>query len=370
MNQHSRYPQPPRGRRGRRAAMTGLAMLTAASMAVLAGGANQTPAMATVRAFHDAGAGATRTLSTSATLAQTRSGDGPQSGISGGVLFGGTQQLVPEESALGRKLRIIRLYYYIGASFPGKPAYQKLIAGGRTVLASLDAPKSAPYASIAAGDHDAAILKFLVEMNNEAIKYHLGSMYICFEHEPDSDHHHDLGTPPEFIQAWDHVHQLAQSAHLDWNDGGRLHWVFILIHNTYASWRAPTFWPGASEVDIVATDGYNSFGCGDGGQKQPQTPADSYGPVVNFAASHGNLPIFIAEWGSVDIPSGTRATFVSEMGPYVSSQPSIAAVSYWDINAGKCNYQVNSDPAALSNLTAMGQMPIMQGHISGSGAAG
>ncbi|HEY2579496.1 MAG TPA: hypothetical protein VGI74_24565 [Streptosporangiaceae bacterium] len=367
----SGYPPAFQVRRGRRAAMTGLAMLTAASMAVLAGGGNQTSAFATVRSFPGGGTGATRTLSTPAARhpAQTRSGDGPQSGISDGVLFGGTQQLVPEESALGRKLRIIRLYYYIGNSFPGKPAFQQLMAGGRTVLASLDSPGDS-YASIAAGDHDTAIMSFLESMNKNAIKYHLGSIYVSFEHEPDNHHHHQLGSPPEFIQAWDHVHQLAQAAHLDWNDGGRLHWVFILVHNTYSSWRAATFWPGASEADIVATDGYNSFGCGNGGQTQPQTPDQSYSPVVNFAASHGGLPIFIAEWGSVDIPSGTRANFVSEMGPYVASEPSIAAVSYWDINDGACDYQVQGDSAALSNLTTMGQTALMQGHISGSGGTG
>jgi len=353
--------------------MTGLAMLASAGM-ILTGSGNQTPAMATVRSFPGGSASATRTLSTStarhlSTPAQTRSGDGPQSGVSGGVLFGGTQQLVPEESTLGRKLRIIRLYYFIGGSFPGKPAFRQLMMGGRTVLASLDSPGHS-YASIAAGDYDTQILSFLHAMNNDAIKYHLGSIYICFEHEPDSVHHRILGSPPEFIQAWDHVHELAQSAHLDWNDGGRLHWVFILIHNTYASWRAATFWPGASETDIVATDGYNSYACGDGGQTQNQTPDMLYNPVVSFAASHGGLPVFVAEWGSDNIQSGEQANFISQMGPYVNNEPSIAAVSYWDINAGKCDYQVNGNPASVSQLTTLGQTPTMQGHISGSGGTG
>lgn len=369
----SGYPHSLRFRRGRRAAMAGLAVLTVAGMLIPAGGASQALVMPAVTAFPAGGAGATRMLSTSTThhrttLAQTRSGDGPQSGIRGGVLFGGTQQLVPEESSLGRKLAIVRLYYDIGNSFPGKTAFRQLMVGGRTILASLDSPGYS-YASIAAGDHDSAILAFLKSMNNDAIKYHLGSIYVSFQHEPDSSHHNMLGSPPEFIQAWDHVHQLAQLAHLDWNDGGRLHWVFILIHNTYATWRAATFWPGASEVDIVATDGYNSYGCGSGGQTHTQTPADLYNPVVNFAASHGGLPVFIAEWASVDIPAGTRANFISKMGPYVKNHPTIAEVSYWDINgSGNCRYQANGDSAAISNLATMGQLPTMQGHISGSGA--
>ena len=205
--------------------------------------------------------------------------------------------------------------------------------------------------------------RFLKSLNQAAVQNHLGSIYVDFEHEPDSVHHRTLGAPVQFVQAWDHVHQLAASHHLDWNNGGRLRWTLILIHNTYGSWRQSEFWPGNGQVDLVAADGYNSFGCGHGGQRKQQTPADTFGPVVRFAASHGNLPVFLGEWGSDDIPSGEQATYISQMQSFVAQHRSIAGVMYWDTRVGDCDYQVNGNSAAISALAAMGRSAALQGHV-------
>src|SRR5207248_5806038 len=129
-----------------------------------------------------------------------------------------------------------------------------------TVLVSLDS-NGASYASIAAGKHDRAILAFLKSVQAAAVRHHLGAIYICFEHEPDGPQHFSLGRPPAFVRAWDHVHRLAASAHLNWYDGGRLHWVWILIHGSFEHPWAGKFWPGAGEADIIAVDGYNSYAC-------------------------------------------------------------------------------------------------------------
>jgi len=309
-----------------------------------AGGPAQV-AQATARVAHSGGATAV----------------GGRSGVTGGALFGGNYPVVPLEKSLGRKLAIVRLYYFIGNTFPGPAAYGKLLAHGRTALVSMDTGSS--YASIAAGRRDADILSFLKAVNQAAVQDHLGSIYVDFEHEPDSLHHRKMGAPVQFLQAWDHIHQLAASHHLDWNDGGRLHWVFILIHNTYKSWRIGSFWPGASEVDIVAADGYNSFGCGSGGQSQQQTPTITFGPVVSFAASHGGLPVFLTEWGSDNIPAGEQATYIGLMQSYVAQHPKIAAALYWDTHAGNCDYRVNGDAASISALSAMGKSAALQGHI-------
>jgi hypothetical protein len=284
------------------------------------------------------------------------------SGVSGGALFGGNYPVVAQEPNLGRQLAIVRLYYFIGDSFPGPAQDSQLMAQGRTLLVSLDS-NGASYASIAAGDDDAAITSFLEAVNQAAIQYNLGSIYISFEHEPDNDSHRSLGAPVQFVQAWDHVHQLAVSNGLDWNDGGRLHWVLILIHDTYSSWRMGEFWPGNSEVDLIAADGYNSYGCGGAGQSQQQTPADTFGPLLNFAAAHGNLPVFLAEWGSDDIPSGEQATYISQMQSYVAANSAIAGAMYWDTHVGKCDYKVDGNTASISALTAMGQSAALQGHV-------
>jgi hypothetical protein len=287
------------------------------------------------------------------------SAQGTPSGVTGGALFGGTYPLLPLEAQLGRKLAVVRLYYHIGDAFPGR--YGQALAAGRTVIASLDSSASS-YASIAAGNEDATILSFLRSVNQAAIQHHLGSIYISFEHEPDAHMARTLGSPAQFVQAWDHVHLLAESAHLDWNEGGRLHWVFILIHNSYGTWRASAFWPGPGEADIVAADGYNSAACK--GSVQQATPAWLFDPLLSFAAAH-RMPAFITEWGSDTRPSGVQPKFIREMQAYVADHPKIAAALYWDEGGPHCSYGLNNQPASISALAAMGKSPALQGHISG-----
>jgi hypothetical protein len=295
-----------------------------------------------------------------APVAGAAAGGGP-SGVTGGALFGGNYPVVALEKDLGRKLAVVRLYYHVGDTFPGNAPYARLLAQGRTALVSVDG--GASYAAAAAGREDAEILAFLRSVNRAAVRDRLGSIYVAFQHEPDSRHHRTLGAPVQYLQAWDHVHQLAVSHHLDWNDGGRLHWVLILIHNTYGSWRMREFWPGNREVDLVAADGYNSFGCGHGGQHVQQTPTDTFGPVVRFSASHGNIPVMLGEWGSDNIPSGEQATYISQMQAFVARHHSIVGALYWNTHAGNCDYRVNGHSASIAALTAMGKSAALQGHV-------
>jgi hypothetical protein len=364
---HRYLPRPPAGRRLVSATAGLLTLAAATGLASLTGCGTQTAGTAVQRSGNiTRGGTASGSHGTVGLVSVSRASSPPRasgtpSGVSGGALFGGSYPLVSQEKPLGRQLAIVRIYDFIGDSFPGPAKYQALLQGGRTVVVSLDSKVS--YASIAAGHEDGPITSFLKQVNQAAIQYKLNSIYVTFEHEPDSVHHRALGAPVQFIQAWDHVHQLAVAAHLDWNDGGRIHWVFILIHNTYASWRITSFWPGASEVDILASDGYNSFGCGSGGQTQQQTPTITFGPVLRFAASHGGLPVFVTEWGSDNIPAGEQATFIGQMQSYVAQHPLIAAALYWDTHAGNCDYRVNGDAASIQALSTMGKSAALQGHI-------
>jgi hypothetical protein len=276
----------------------------------------------------------------------------------GDTLFGGNDGLVKQEAALGRNLAIVRVYYHIGETFPVYFNRQNM-ADGSTLLISLDSD-GASYNSIADGQHDATIKAFLKAVNQAAIQYRLGSIYISFEHEPDSPQHAGLGSPAQFARAWDHVHQLAESAHLDWNDGGRLHWVLILIHNTYANGGANPYWPGPGEVDMVAADGYNSYRCGNDWQHQVQTPADLFNPLLSFAAAHG-LPAIISEWGSDSATANAQPRFIRQMQAYLTGNRNIAAALYWDDGGAGCNYRVDGNPASLAALAALGHSAVMQG---------
>lgn len=301
-------------------------------------------------------------------------------GVIGGTLFGGTYPLVSEQGTLGRKLSIVRLYYMIGQKFT-TPHIKQLMSAGTTVLASLDVPRGhgITYASIAAGRQDSQINSWLTQVEQDAVTYHISAAYVAFEHEANDPHNRVNGTPAEFIKAWDHIHALAVKAHLDVGSGGRLRWALILEHLAYFTvserpkWSlrlglATNYWPGTSEVDIVAADGYNRGGCrSHKGTKPTQaavTPASLFSPVLDFAKLHGDKPVFLAEWASAAFSAvpGWQANYIGQMQAYVHANPRLAAVMYWD-NHGffGCSFAVNGHAQSLSALKTMGLS--LHGHI-------
>jgi hypothetical protein len=308
--------------------------------------------------------------------ARETAGTGDISNVTAGALFGGNAALVSEEAALGRRLAVIRVYYHIGETFP-QPMNRKYMAQGSTLLVSLDTTATrhgSSYAAIAAGHEDGFISSFLKSVNQAAVRYHLGAIYIDFEHEADDSRHLSLGSPAEFDQAWDHIHRLAVDQHLDWNQGGRLHWVLVLVHNAYspgsshvtaASW-AGEFWPGPGEVDAVAADGYNSYSCHLRLQNAPlsnPSPADLFGPVVSFAATHGGLPVFITEWGIDTTSRASQVRFIQQMQAFVAANREIVGAMYWDSVGNRCSYIVDGNPAAVAALTTMGHSTALQGRV-------
>ena len=281
--------------------------------------------------------------------------------VFGSAMFGGNAALIKDEPALGRKLAIVRAYYRIGDAFP-PDSYAQHLTAGSTLLVSLDS-NGASYASIAAGGKDGAILSFLRAVNRVAYRYHVGAIYVSFEHEPDSPQHHALGSPAGFVRAWDHIHHLAASAHLNWATGGRLHWALILIHSSIGRSWGNGFWPGAGEVDVLAVDGYNSYPCRSSSVHHMRTPANLFDSTLSFASSHGGLPVFISEWGSASASTTMQARFIQQMRSYVAGHRQIKAALYWDDGGSSCSYAVDGHPAALSALRAMGHSAAMQGRV-------
>ncbi len=305
-------------------------------------------------------------------------GTGSRSDVTGGALFGGNAALAAEEGRLGRKLAIVRDYYKVGQSFP-TPKDSSIMASGSTLLVSLDAKADGPtYASIVAGRYDATIEAFLVALNRAAIRYHLPAIYFAFEHEADLRAHHDgLGTPAQFVQAWDHVHQLAQSAHLNWADGGRIHWVWDLSYQAFVpraelsprarqQGSAAKYWPGSNEVDVVGADGYENDGCPNQPPGKVRTASFLFGPVIKFAHQHGGLPVFIPEWGATSYPTSQwQALFIKQMQALITANPEIAAVFYWDSSGHHphCDFSINANPASVAALASLARSRALQGHV-------
>ncbi|HEY3733059.1 MAG TPA: hypothetical protein VGL63_04010 [Streptosporangiaceae bacterium] len=301
-------------------------------------------------------------------------GSVPRAPASDAALFGGTLPLVADQGKLGRKLAMVRLYYNLGQNFSTNNSRQVMSAGS-TVLASLDVPSNGPsYASIAAGKHDAAVRSWLTQAEQQAVAHHLPAVYVSFQHEANSPAKRPLGSPAQFAAAWRHIHALAARAHLNWHAGGRLHWALILEHLAYFTPRerprwslalgmAASYWPGAGTVDVVAADGYNRGGCrnhdGTTSPSEPSVPPGSlFNPVLAWAAAHGGLPVFLAEWASASYTAepGWQPRFIDQMKGYVLAHPRIEAALYWDQQGyNACSYSLAGHPLALAALAALGR---------------
>jgi hypothetical protein len=290
-------------------------------------------------------------------------------GVTGGALFGSTEEMVPEEPTLGRKLAIIRVYKTLGNVFPDT-AEKAMLAQGSTMMVSLDLRDDQTYKEVSAGQFDSEILSFCKSVNAAAVKYGLGSIYVDFEHEPSIKKREIHGPPAAFVRAWRHVYRLIAGAGLDWQNGGRLHWVWIMDHDSYNTnvknigvygpGTAPLFWPGAAYVDITAVDAYNHPGCHS--HTPPGTtvysPRRLFGSALAFAQSHGNKPVYITEFASIAYPDPTiRPTWINSVTTYVTAHPQIMAADYWDgfHSGATCTFNINNDPASLSAFAKTGQ---------------
>ena|GEM_PF-6221626 len=283
----------------------------------------------------------------------------PAAGVRGGDLFGGNAGLVPDSTALGRKLAIVRTYYRIGESFPNS-SDRALMETGITLVVSLDLPPGMTYAKVTDGEEDGVIRDFLQSMFSCARQYALRAIYFSFEHEPDTRKH---GADPRgFIGAWDHVHSLAISLGVDWQQGGPIHWVWVLTEQAFAQGIARQYWPGSTVVDIVGEDAYNTRGCKHArpgsnfvASTPPIAPSQLFGLAVSFAESE-RKPLFITEWGSVPGPSSlTRSNFIRAVGAYVQTQHIVFALLYWD-DHGKgngCDYSIDNDRPALHAMAEL-----------------
>lgn len=289
-----------------------------------------------------------------------------RAGTTGGALFGGTANLVRDEPALGRKLAVVRVYYRYGEQFL-TPQVKRLMAGGRTLIVSLDSYRT-PYphptfAQITAGDEDAYLHGFLTQMNAAAHRYGLNAIYFCLQHEPDLAVYHKIGTVGQYRRAWVHAWGL-------WH-WGRVRWMFISTHRDF-EWPRPSWlrwapaarwlWPGNSYVDAVGSDGDYSPGCKPG--TTPQTYANSdpgsiFDQGMKFALENGRKPYFAAEYAATARWPKYQARFITEMGAWVQRQIwHVGGISYWDGNHG-CDYKLTK--AGMSALRAIGHSRALDG---------
>ena len=213
--------------------------------------------------------------------------------------------------------------------------------------------------------------------------YHIPAVYIDFEHEANRRPHQALGTPAHFVAAWRHIHTLAARAKLNWNTGGRLHWVLVLEHLAYFTraerphWSlsmgfAANYFAGSAYVDAVAADGYNSGSCGYArprGYLQPGTqtvtPGSMFNPLLHFRPAAwkyarvrrrvGQRPLqgFFGPAQLHPFHGAICAVSPHDQGRVVLGLVGRGRARPWRWHAGACNMSVNSDPRSLAALAVM-----------------
>jgi hypothetical protein len=276
-----------------------------------------------------------------------------------GALFGGDGALVAREHALGRRLAIVRSYYRMGE--PLRRSDEALMAGGRTLLVSVDTTQR--YTRVSAGADDAYLRRFLRQLNAAAARDRLGAVWVGFEHEADLRRLHPNGTPAQYKRAFRHVIRLGRG--LD-----RIRWAGIYMARSFIPARdqwpwerkiegqAAAYWPGRPVVPAV--DGYDSTNCGKG-TFHGVTPQRVFGPAAAFAARH-HTRLLIAEWGASAHNPPAQLAFIRQMARWVPAHRQVRAVMYWDSSqSGGCSYVARG--RSLAALRAMGHTRELGGRI-------
>ena len=160
------------------------------------------------------------------------------------------------EQKAGRKMAVDRVFYGWGQPCAdADDAWDE--QNGRIPFISMDAggKNKVRWAAIANGSQDAFIDACAASLASLS-----GPVFFTFQHEPDNRldlaKKMQLGTTTDYVAAWQHVHDRIVA------DGAtNVTFVQVLMASTLRKGRGDLFYPGDGEVDYLAADGYNWYGC-------------------------------------------------------------------------------------------------------------
>lgn len=251
------------------------------------------------------------------------------------------------EDTVGRKLDVHRIYRQWDEDLRAGGVATS-VQRGRTPVLSVSSKKvdgtKTSWASIARGDHDAAIA------TQAAAVASLGApIFMTFQHEPDWAT--GFGTPEEYRAAWRHYVDVYRAKGVT-----NVVWTWIVTPTAFASGgTADALYPGDDVVDWVGYDVYNWNGCSATGPTSWSSVATQSTSVRTFAQNHGK-PIMIAEWGSVEDTADPqrKATWLRDSMATWTSWPEVKAVLYFHQH-GTCPWWTDSSAttqAAFNGIAA------------------
>jgi plastocyanin len=251
------------------------------------------------------------------------------------------------ESLVGRPMALERVYYFWNQQWP-TPDDEWTRDAGRIPYISWNALRTdggvTRWADIAAGVYDATLRARAADL----IAY-AGPVVFSFQHEPENDA--EAGTAAEFIAAFRHVRAVFEDAGVT-----NATYAWTMMAWSFRLGRAAPFYPGDDVVDVIASDGYNWYGCPRGNDPW-RSFTEVFAPFHTFGEQHGKRMI-IAEWGGREDPAvpGRKATWIDEASTQLKRWTDIAAVLYYDADNG-CSRWVDSSASSLASFRAMGADP-------------
>lgn len=153
----------------------------------------------------------------------------------------------------------------------------------------------------------------------------------------------------DFVAAWRHVHDVVAST-----GAANITWVWNPNVPYWGSGELGALYPGSSYVDAVALDGYN---WGASTSSAWVSPSQLFGE--GLAQLRGLAPgkqILVAETASAE-QGGSKAEWNTSLISYLTTQPDVTAVVWFNFNK-ETDWRINSSDASANALrTALANRP-------------
>ncbi len=197
--------------------------------------------------------------------------------------------------------------------------------------------------AIAAGDYDSYILTWAQE-----IKAWGHQLMLRFAEEMNGNwtpwsEGVNGNAPGSFVAAWDHVHAIFTAA-----GASNVTWVWSPSVVWSTSTPLSELWPGNSEVNAVALDGYNwgPVHPDSGWQTFSQIFQESIGQVQELTQD----PLYIGEVASTEL-GGNKAAWITDMFATLEASPEIKGFVWFDFEK-ETDWPIDSSPQSLAAFRA------------------
>jgi hypothetical protein len=239
---------------------------------------------------------------------------------------------------------------------------QSLAAGGRSMVVSVksrNATAPIPYSAVTAGQYDQTFLNGFAQLSALPTP-----TFFIYQHEADStsakaacSQPTDSVCGPEFVAAWKHVYNLAESH-------GFQNLIFAWTITSYGfnpqtGVRNNYYWPGEAYTDWLGVDAYNG-GCEGSWWGSFEQSVES---SVSWAKVHApTKPIIIPELGATEGATATaKADFFNGI-PATLAKPgynNIKAILHWNNQENGCNFKVDSTATSFAAYRQTGLNPTL-----------